>query len=270
MDRHWTERMFIDAAHLFGADLEERVERAREQAAGLIDIFSEFQVPRGSTILDLASGIGRHSVALAEMGYKVVGVDISPAYIERAKEMAEERGVGESCDFRIGDMRWVGEELDDCRGKFGATISMYTSMGYYDEETDESILRQLLSLAATNGVLIIDGAPRDRFIRQMRPIYVDEIGEDLVLIEESKWNLESSRIENVWRYYRKDGKDLRHLDTIETDHRVYSLHELRRMVEDGGWTYRVCYGGFDREPFTMDSRRMILIAQKDNTEKLGL
>jgi SAM-dependent methyltransferase len=263
MDKHWTERMFIDASHLFGADLEERVERAREQAEGLVDIFSEFQVPRWSSILDLACGIGRHSVALAEMGYKVVGVDISPSYIERAKEMAEERGVVERCDFRVGDMRYIGEVLDDCREKFGAAISMYTSMGYYDEETDESILRKLISLVATKGILIIDGAPRDRLIREMRPISVDEIGEDLVLIEESKWNLESSRVESVWKYYQRKGKDLKHLDTIETDHRVYSLHELRKMMEYSGWTYRICYDGFDREPFTIDSRRMIVIAQKD-------
>lgn len=262
MDRHWTERMFIESAHLFGAELEERVERAKEQAAGLVNIFSEYQVPHGALILDLACGIGRHSVALAELGYRVVGVDISPVYIERANALAEERDVAESCDFRIGDMRRVSEVLEDCEGRFDAAINMYTSMGYYDEETDEGILSQLLGLTAANGVLIIDGSPRDRFIRQWRPTYVGEIGEDLVLIEESKLNLVSSRIENVWKFYRKEGRDLRHLDTIETDHRIYSLHELKGMVEDGGWTYRACYGGFEMEPFTLDSRRMILVAQK--------
>jgi SAM-dependent methyltransferase len=262
MDRHWTERMFIDSTHLFGAELEERVEQAKEQAAGLVNIFSEYQVPHGALILDLACGIGRHSVALAELGYRIVGVDISPVYIERAKVLAEERGVAESCDFRIGDMRRVGEALEGFRGRFGAAINMYTSMGYYDEETDEEILRQLLGLTAAKGVLIIDGSPRDRFIRQWRPTYVGEIGEDLVLFEESKFNLESSRIENVWKFYRKEGRDLRHLDTIETDHRIYSLHELKGMAEDGGWAYRACYGGFEMEPFMLDSRRMILVAQK--------
>lgn len=52
---------------------------------------------------------------------------------------------------------------------------------------------------------------------------------------------------------------MKHLETVEIDHRVYSLHELKRLVEEG-WTYRTCYGGFDSEPFTTDSNRMVLIA----------
>ena len=37
----------------------------------------------------------------------------------------------------------------------------------------------------------------------------------LVLIEESRLNME-----NVWRFYRKQDRDLKHLDTVETSHRV--------------------------------------------------
>jgi len=43
----------------------------------------------------------------------------------------------------------------------------------------------------------------------------------------------------------------------------YSLHELKGMVEEAGWKYMKCYGGFERQPFTMDSKRMVLVARKD-------
>jgi SAM-dependent methyltransferase len=262
MEKHWTERMFIESAPFFRADLEGRVERAREQVAALVTVFKELSVPQGGLVLDLACGIGRHSVVLAEEGYRVVGVDFSPTYIERAGELAKERGVSGGCDLRVGDMRRIGEVIGDLSGKLDAVISMYTSMGYYDEETDRDVLSQLHGLSAEGCVLVIDGAPRDRMLRNWRAQYVNQLREDLVLIQESRFDLETSRIENVWKYYTPEGSDLKHYKTVETSHRVYSLHELKAIVEGAGWKYHTCYGSFDLEPFTLDSRRIVLVAQK--------
>ena len=43
----------------------------------------------------------------------------------------------------------------------------------------------------------------------------------------------------------------------------YSLHELKRLVEGSGWSYKVCYGGYASEPFTTDSKRIILVVKKE-------
>lgn len=172
MAKHWTEKLFIDAAHLSGTLLEERLERAKVEVLGLMTIFLEFHVPPGAFVLDLACGIGRHSIALAaraaRTGHKVVGVDISPAYINRAKEMADERGVSQNCVFKVGDMRQISEVLKSYKEKFNVILNLFTSIGYYTEEIDKRILVQLLELMAQKGVLIIDVFNRDWFIRHLR------------------------------------------------------------------------------------------------------
>jgi len=263
VERHWTEKLFIDAGRLWVTDLEQRVEKAKEEASALVEIFSEYGVAPGAKVLDVPCGIGRHSVALADLGYEVVGVDLSPEFIERARELAKERGVAGGCDFRVGDMRRIGDLLEGYEGRFDAVIVLYTSIGYYDEDTDREFLAQLHGLAAPGGVLVVEGAPRDRFIRRMWPAWVGKMGEDLLLIEESRLDLESSRVENLWRYYReKEGGDLELLETVETSHRVYSLHEAKKMVEETGWSYEACYGGWDREPYALASRGMLLIAKR--------
>lgn len=40
-------------------------------------------------ILDLACGYGRHSLSFARKGYSVVGVDITPEYIDDANKIAK-------------------------------------------------------------------------------------------------------------------------------------------------------------------------------------
>ena len=49
-------------------------------------------LPRGKA-LDLAAGEGRNAVFLAEHGFEVEAVDISPVALSRARRLAEVRGV---------------------------------------------------------------------------------------------------------------------------------------------------------------------------------
>ena len=60
----------------------------------------------------------------------------------------------------------------------------------------------------------------------------------------------------------QEENNLIHVDTFEMDHRLYSLHELKKLTEESGWIYQTCYGGFNLEAFTMDSPHMVLVAKK--------
>ena len=59
-------------------------------------------VSEGATILELAPGPGYLSIELAKMGhYHIVGLDISPTFVEIAQVKAKEAGV--DIDFRLGN-----------------------------------------------------------------------------------------------------------------------------------------------------------------------
>jgi len=189
-------------------------------------------------------------------------VDLSPTFIARAREIAEERSVSERVEFRVGDMRNIGELLEGFESRFAAILSMFTSLGYYDEETDGRILTQLLELTVPGGILVIEIANRDALIRKFQEKDFFQLPDDKLQLAERRLDLETSRMHNVWRWYREEGRDLKHLETVELDHRVCSLHELKGLVEDSGWDYVGGYGGFQQEPLTMDSFRMVLIGRK--------
>jgi 2-polyprenyl-3-methyl-5-hydroxy-6-metoxy-1,4-benzoquinol methylase len=77
MSNHWTESLFERYAELYVKTLEALIPSSVEDAEGLEYIFNEHNVPEKGFVLDLACGIGRHSTALAQRGYMVIGFDVS-------------------------------------------------------------------------------------------------------------------------------------------------------------------------------------------------
>jgi SAM-dependent methyltransferase len=88
-----------------------------QEVAFLVDALS---LAPGMRVLDVGCGPGRHARALAERGIEVVGVDISPRFVEVAAD-----GAPEGATFVVGDARRLryDAEFDAvislCQGGFG-------------------------------------------------------------------------------------------------------------------------------------------------------
>jgi SAM-dependent methyltransferase len=113
-------------------------------------VFRAFSRRRVNKILDLGCGTGHHALLLAERGYKVLGVDVSPQMLALARERAGGRSAG--VRFRRGDIRKIR-----LRESFDAVISMFAVMGYQTEDED---VRRALKTAARHlpagGLFVFD------------------------------------------------------------------------------------------------------------------
>ena len=47
--------------------------------------------------------------------------------------------------------------------------------------------------------------------------------------------------------------------------RLYTLREIRGMLADAGLDYEGVHGGYEDEPYGIDTRRMIVVARKMTT-----
>ena len=65
-------------------------------------VIQEHGIPTTGKLLELGCGAGNTTLDLAELGYQISGIDISPTAIEWAQELAREREI--DANFRVGDV----------------------------------------------------------------------------------------------------------------------------------------------------------------------
>ncbi|MFQ5838252.1 MAG: class I SAM-dependent methyltransferase [Thermoplasmata archaeon] len=257
---HWTYQLFLRRPELFLAIHETGLKYAESQVERLEQILGRLGISRGSRLLDAPCGIGRHSVHFALRGWKVVGVELVPEYVERGKQLAAELGVSPQPVFRVGDLREVGTLLKD-EEPFNGILNLLTSLGYWDDMTDLSILNQFHQLAAPDGVLLLDTINKDYVVQHFQPRSFEEYG-DIAYVDERNLDLQTSRIRSKWTFYKKEGKDLRHAFSVDTSQRIYGPHELKGLLEEAGWGRVKVFSGWDLRPLSSTIYRLLAIGRK--------
>ncbi len=257
----WTDELFVRHPETFLAIHEHAWPYGEEQARDLVRIFERFGIAPGARVLDAPCGIGRHATRLAKLGYRVVGVDLSPPYVARAKELAEEEGAADRASYFVGDLRNLRAAVPPGETPFDVAMNLWTSFGYYDEETDARTLRDYAALVSPGGLLLVDFVNRDFLVRHFDPQGYETFG-DVVEIEQRHLDFETSRMRNEWRFFRKQGEDLLHIATVPIDHRVYALHELKGLLERSGWHVEGVFSGLKMDPPSMDAPRLSLVGRK--------
>jgi SAM-dependent methyltransferase len=244
---NWINEFFINKGELFLRVLNKMWEKADVEALGVKRILESLGLGEGSLILDLGCGNGRIAVNLAKLGYRVVGVDVSPVFIRDAFEKAKMHGVEDKVNFRTGDARRIDEEFNG-NVKFDATIMYWTTIiGYYDESVDADILRRIRRVTRDNGyLLILNTVNFDSTILRAGLLgtgisYFNEVDDELICVEKPIFDPLKAVMTNTWTFYRRVGRDLIFIDEMSFKLRVYTLHELVKLAKENGWQFINAY-----------------------------
>ena len=114
----------------FGQDyLDVYTHRSEKEAEEFINTLEKIlSLKPEQKLLDLCCGTGRYSLALAQRGFAVTGLDLSSSLIDFAKKRSKELGV--KVDFIVRDMRNI-----PFSGYFDGILNMFTSFGYFDADS---------------------------------------------------------------------------------------------------------------------------------------
>ena len=200
-------------------------------------------------ILDIACGYGRHANRLALYGHEVVGVDLSEKFLKMAKEDAEKLNV--KVNYILGDIREINFDEE-----FDAVISMFTSFGYYEDEDNLKILKNVAKSLKRGGKFLLDLSNRDFILRNFLPYVVIE-KDGNYMIDFNIVDITEGRIYNK-RVVIRDGIKKEKPFFI----RLYTPTEIKLLLEFVGLKVLKFYGGYDSSPLSIYSRRMIVISEK--------
>lgn len=118
-----------------------------EARSFIVHLLGELSLVKGSRVIDLACGKGRHSLFLNSLGYDVLGLDLSERCIEHNKQFENE-----ALHFAVHDMR---DPIDGPSAD--AVVNLFTSFGYFDNPSDdEKVFESVYSILKTGGLFVLD------------------------------------------------------------------------------------------------------------------
>jgi len=245
--RPWWEELFTDD---FGRGiLPPNASQVRREADFIEDSLA---VAKGGVVLDLACGSGAHAVELSTRGYGLVGFDLSLPQLAVAGELAQDRG--QKINFLQGDMRDMS--FVDL---FDGIYCWNTSFGYFEEERNLDVAERIFNALRPGGRFLLDVINRD-FVVEQQPSQVWFEGDSCVCMDDMSVDFITSRLRVKRTMMLDDGRTKECAFSI----RVYSLHELGKLLHDIG--FRVTEAsGHPAHPgvfFGATSPRVVILAQK--------
>lgn len=247
----WVFDTFISKADLFSILSRMKWIKAEKEAEEIRDLLHKHGVEKGN-VLDLMCGDGRISVFLAKCGYDVVGIDLSPSFIERAVKNARKHGVLGKTVFIIGDARYVDKFVNR---EFDAVIIVWQSIGYYDKETDRNLFKKLFRIVHPDGLLLIyDFMIRDKINEYLSNLPGYFLIDEFAVRAEINFDERESRLLINWFFYKMEKVRMKFLGCSKACIILYTLREIIDMLSSAGWRILEYRDPNSRRPFYIIAR----------------
>jgi SAM-dependent methyltransferase len=206
------------------------------------------KLPKRSLILDLCCGMGRHSLALSDFGYRVTGMDLSEVLLDEAKKLDKDGKVR----WIRGDMRRIPLETE-----FDAVVNLFTSFGYFEQDEENGkVLKEVERVLLPGGKFIIDFLNPEYVREHLVPRSERQTGS--LIIEEQRY-IEDDTV-NKRIFIREQGRPER---VYNERVKLYSLRQFEQFIADAGLVIDRVYGNYDQSLYDeKQSPRMIITGHK--------
>jgi SAM-dependent methyltransferase len=241
-----------------------------------VPMYLELAAAEGGRVLEAACGSGRLVLPLARAGHEVTGVDQSPHMLALARAKLEAAGeaVAGRCRLVEGDM--VSFDLAGAGpglragSRFDLAAIAVKSFGYLQTRLDQAMaLERVAAHLRPSGVLVLDLLnPSPAWLSEppgtLRQDLVEEVpGLGVVTRVECPVSTDLAAQVRVIRstYEIVDGEGRVTKRLVEWPFRFTYRFEAEHLLERAGFRIEAVCGGYRGEPFTSDSRHLVLVAR---------
>lgn len=226
-----------------------------------VPFYRELARRANGPILELMCGTGRVLIPLAEAGYTITGVDISPAMLAIARQRLEE--VGQQATLIEGDVRRVQLPAQT----FGLAFVAVNSFMHLESVRDQiETLETVRHALKRRGTLILD---------LFNPDPTDIAREDNRLVLDRSYTLDGRQVQKfiaidsdaatqtshvTYLYDETDEEGRLQRRTMRFVMRWFYRYEIEHLLARAGFAVRAVYGSYDLDEYATGSPRMIVVA----------
>ncbi len=244
MSEWWAEEFGPDYAAFLEAITDP--ERTEAEARACIEVLG---LKEGDKILDLGCGFGRHTKIFARNRLFAVGVDYSPAMLQRAVEVS---GAGLAPYYVRASMHRL-----PFREAFDAVVSLYTSFGYFEDPAENRrTLLEAFTVLKRGGRFLLDTASAIPKYAQPETNSWAEAGA-VTVCEIASFDLATGRNRARIKWWR-DGK----WHSFFHEEYLYTPSHLSELVEEAGFVVKGVYSDLELTPLDSRSTRNVVVAEK--------
>lgn len=236
----WYERWFGEEY------LELYPHRDDKDAARLVDFLAELVPLDGCRLLDLACGTGRHAILFVRHGAVVTGLDLSIPLLRRGHDR-----YGRALEFVRGDIR----SLPFRRGAFGLAVNLFTSFGYFTNDTEHGqALAEAFRVLRPGGSFVLDYLNTTHVVENIVPYEEQRLGRHRAVIrrrvsDDGLYVIKEIRLPEEGRRYKERV-------------RLFSPDELADMLGASGLDVTRVYGDYDGGTVGPHAPRAIFLTKR--------
>lgn len=227
------------------------------QIAGLIT--KTLKLPKGSKVLDLACGNGRHSLILAKKGFDVLGIDLSDYLISEAKKKlnSDYRKYKDNLHFEIRDMRDIKH-----KNEFDLVVNLFSSFGYFEKDSENfRVIKSISQSLKNGGYFFFDFLNPGYLQKKLKPFDITQRNNNVVVqVREIKGNAVYKSIIII----KNNPKGLK--PEVYSYHemiKLYTLNDFRKVFSKYGLKITQTFGDYKGRKYnSITSQRMIILAKK--------
>jgi SAM-dependent methyltransferase len=213
-------------------------------------IREELGVLAPAKLLDVPCGGGRHSVALAERGFDMTGVDISTDFLTAAR--------GQS-GGKPGKIAWEQREMRDLPWPetFDGAFSFGNSFGYLDDSGNAAFLKAVAAALKPGARFALEtGYVMEPLLPVLQERSWYPLG-DILMLSQRRYDPIDSRLYVEYTMIRGAVTEKQSMSA-----RIYSYRELVELLKEAGFADVQGYGSLTREPFRLGAGRVLMTATK--------
>ena len=190
----------------------------------------------------MACGKGRHSIYLNQLGFDVVGADLSENSITEANKNANA-----TLHFVVHDKR---DPFDE---KFDAIFNLFTSFGYFENREDDiKTLKAIKESLSEYGFAALDFMNSQQVIENLIPEETKEV--DGITFYIKRFVLDGFIIKQI------DFEDKEQKFQFTEKVRAYTLEDFQTMMDETGIYLLDTFGDYKLKKFHKNtSERLIMI-----------